>query len=368
MTADRLRSARRRHAWICVALLGWLSAACAATTPPEAALPDAAAGGRATYIDTHAHLDGRISPMATDYEGAVSVALETMNRLGIRKTLVLPPPFSSGHPHQYDFEDFLAAIGRHPARFGFLGGGGSLNVMIQDAVRAGAVGPEARRRLEARAAEIVRAGAAGLGEITTEHLSLGPGHPYETAPPDHPLLLALADVAARLDVPVDLHMEAVAADMPLPPRLFSPPNPPALRENIAAFERLLGHNRRARIVWAHAGWDNTGHRTLALSRRLLAAHPNLFMSLKIGRESLPDTRPMAGDAIRPEWVELIRAFPDRFVIGSDQFHASPRSPQRWPRSAEGPRRLLDQLPDDVARLVAEDNAIRIYRLRDETRS
>ncbi|OGK84292.1 MAG: hypothetical protein A2X52_08430 [Candidatus Rokubacteria bacterium GWC2_70_16] len=62
-------------------------------------------------------------------------------------------------------------------------------------------------------------------------------------------------------------------------------------------------------------------------------------------------------------MDLIRAFPDRFVIGSDQFHASPRSPQRWPERAEGARQLLDRLPGEVARLVARDNAIRIYRLQ-----
>lgn len=356
------------HVWIRAALIGCLGTACAATAPPDAALPGADAGSRVPYIDTHAHLDGRISPMATDYEGAVSDALETMNRMGIRKTLVMPPPFSSGHPGQYDFEAFLAAIRQHPARFGFLGGGGSLNVMIQDASRPGGVSPEALRSFEARAAEIVRAGAVGLGEITTEHFSLGPGHPYETAPADHPLMLALADAAARFDVPMDLHMEAVAADLPLPPRLFSPPNPRRLGENIAAFERLLRHNRRARIVWAHAGWDHTGHRTPALAGRLLAAHSNLFMSLKIGGDSLPATALLAGGALRPEWAEVIRTFPDRFVIGSDQFHASPRSTQRWPRRAEGPRRLLGRLPEDVARLVGEDNAIRIYRLQEAPRS
>ena len=57
--------------------------------------------------------------------------------------------------------------------------------------------------------------------------------------------------------------------MPLPSHLKSPPNPPRLHANIAAFERLLAHNPRAKIIWDHAGWDNTGYRTADLCRRLL---------------------------------------------------------------------------------------------------
>lgn len=336
---------------------------CVAIPSPEGGALAPAAAGRMAYIDAHAHLDGRFSPRAADYEGAVQVALATMDGLGVRKTLVMPPPFSPGHPNLYDFEDFLPVLGQHPARFGFLGGGGSLNPMIQEAAHSGRLSDALLRRFDARAAEVVRAGATGFGEITAEHFSFRSGHPYESAPADHPLLLRLADAAARLDVVLDLHMEAVAAELPLPRWLQSPLNPPTLRENVRAFERLLAHNRKARIIWAHAGWDNTGHRTVDLSRRLLEAHPNLYMSLKVGRESRPETGLLTADGIRAEWVDLIRAFPDRFVIGSDQFHASPRSPQRWPQRADGARRLLDRLPGEVARLVAQDNAIRIYRLQ-----
>ena len=99
---------------------------------------------------------------------------------------------------------------------------------------------------------------------------------FESTPPDHPLFLVLADIAADNDMPIDLHMEAVPQDMPTPPRFaLRGPNPSNLKENISALERLLDHNPRPRIIWAHAGWDNTGERTVRLMRSLLAKHPNL---------------------------------------------------------------------------------------------
>ena len=99
-------------------------------------------------------------------------------------------------------------------------------------------------------------------------------------PPDHPLYLLLADLAAEHNVPIDIHMEAVPQDMPLPPDLKSPPNAARLHANIAAFERFLAHNPRAKVIWAHLGSDFTGFRTVELDRRLLQTHPNLYMEIK----------------------------------------------------------------------------------------
>jgi hypothetical protein len=96
----------------------------------------------------------------------------------------------------------------HGDRFAVLGGRGSLNAMIQDAITAGETSEKLRRKFEARAIAIIKDGAVGFGEMAAEHLSFFSEHPYESAPPDHPLFLLLADIAARLGVPIDLHMEA----------------------------------------------------------------------------------------------------------------------------------------------------------------
>ncbi len=333
----------------------------------------------ASLIDTHDHLSGAYGQGGsgrTDYEGAARAALADMDRLGIRRMLIMPPPQPPGFDNLYTMEDLLGAARGHAGRFSVLGGGGTLNVMIQEAVRGG-TGAELRRRFEKRALAILAQGAVGFGEMTAEHLSLNPEHPYVSAPPDHPLFLLLADVAAAHGVPIDLHMEAVSETLRLPRRFSSPPNPATLEPNIPAFERLLAHNRKAKIIWVHAGWDNTGQRTAALAAALLERHPNLYMSLRVvpppgnrpaHEPSLTENRPVDNQGkIKPEWLELLGAFPDRFLLGSDEFFLTPKiRRQRHPStgSAEATVSLLSQLPRELARKVGEENARRLFGLDD----
>jgi len=318
-------------------------------------------------VDTHAHLywETRSGGSA---DLAAKTALEIMDRLGIQKTLIMPPPFPSDNPQKYDYRELVEVTKKYPGRFTFLGGGGSLNPMIHS-IPPDEVTPDIRRSFEETAMEILRNGAVGFGELTAEHFSLHTGHPYLSTRPDHPLFLLLADIAAKYDVPIDLHMEAVPQDMPLPKKL-DPPNPWTLHENIAALERLLSHNRNARIIWAHAGWDNTGYRTIELMHQLLQRHTNLYMSIKIQRPLYPHNMPLDNKGqIPPEWLDLIRSVPDRFVIGSDIFYGvSGEVTWRTPGGESQPREdptwiFLRKLPPDLARKLAYENVVQIYKLK-----
>ena len=81
------------------------------------------------------------------------------------------------------------------------------------------------------------------------------------------------------------------------------------------------------------------------------------MSVKLDPHGPQATSPLTRDGtVRPDWLTLLRAFPDRFMIGSDQF-----LDEGTERLALA-RRLVDALPADIARFVASENARRIYRL------
>ena len=328
------------------------------------------AGKSGMLIDAHNHLVGQFrsrSGPASDYEGAARITLAKMNELGIKKMIIMPPPFSPNHHGIYDLEHLADIVRKYPDRFAFLGGGETLNVIIQEAVHDGRTSSLQRRRFIERAGEILAMGAVGFGEFAIEHLCLGRKHNYQSAPADHPLFILLADIAAKNDVPIDIHMEAVPEPMPLPRRLRSPPNPEELSPNIKAFERLLAHNPKAKILWSHIGWDNTGHRTAALTARLLEAHPNLYMSFKISpRDSLAETRPIErGRGLKAEWLKVIREFADRFIIGSDQFYLSPKMrSQIGPRSVEPTNKFFSLLPPDLARKIGYDNPKFIFNLKD----
>jgi len=304
------------------------------------------------FVDVHTH------PDPGDPAGSVRAALRAMPAENAVKIVFMPQPFTADDPGRYDAEILLPAVKGHADKLAVLGGGGSLNAMIQQSARTGDAGPEIRRKFKERAEELLRLGAVGFGELTAEHFQ--GATPYQSVPPDHPLFLQLADIAAEHGVPIDLHMEALPQTIPLPASMKSPPNPPQLRANIAAFERLLDHNPRGRIIWAHAGWDNTGYRTPGLCRRLLRAHPNLYMDVKIDPLKPGKNSPLANGAsgaIKPEWLKLFEDFPDRFVVGTDQYYPEPLpGPQRW----EAIVLLLNQLPNGLRQKIAMENAARLY--------
>ena len=317
-----------------------------------AALGASRAAAAPPFVDVHTHLE------PGNPRQSVEAALRAMPAENAVRLVFLPPPFTADDPARYDAELLLPAIAGHEDRLAVLGGGGSLNPMIHEAVRTGDAGPAVRERFRARAEQLLREGVAGFGELAAEHF---PGAtPYQSAPPDHPLFLLLADIAAEHGVPIDLHMEAVPRAMPPPTGEGSPPLPAQLAPNLDAFERLLAHDPRARIIWAHAGWDNTGARTPALCRRLLQAHPNLYMDLKVDPARPGKNPPLgrgASAAIDPEWLRLLSDFPDRFVVGTDQHYPEPATrPQRWQAMVE----LLERLPPDVRRRIGTENAARLF--------
>ena len=108
------------------------------------------------------------------------------------KMIFLPSPFTPDDPARFDDEVLIAAEKDHRDQFAFLGGGGSLNVMLQQAVHAQQAGPEVQKKFKERAEQIVRQGASGFGEMTTEHFATTPGSYYEYAPTDHPKRAAIA--------------------------------------------------------------------------------------------------------------------------------------------------------------------------------
>lgn len=311
----------------------------------------------ATIFDTHVH-PVRSLRRGGSVSGIISTALREMDQLGVSHAILLPPPYAEHDAKTYGLAELSSAVRGQP-RLAFAAGGESLNPMLHG-VTADRVSADNLRRFTAEAEKIAAAGAAAFGEIAVEHFSSGRGgHPYESIPPDHPLMLALADVAARNGLPIEMHMEAVPQDMAFPANRQRGPNPQTLRANIGGFERLLAHNRQARIVWAHAGWDLSGMRTPALMQGLLQRHANLFMNIKSDRAGDPATAPLDGSGrLKPVWLALLRAAPGRFCIGSDQF-ISDGGADRMQQA----RRIVDALPPDLAMAVAGGNARQIYRLR-----
>jgi hypothetical protein len=333
-----------------------------------------AAGRR--WIDVHMHV---IGGPAMQFGQAVEQSLAQMNQRGIAKAVIFPPPLPAP---VFDHPSYVPELRRYPDRFGFLGGGGFLNSLLHKHSDPASVTPAVRQKFRDIAQRIVDAGAAGFGEIALLHFSLTRNHPFEQASPEHPLMIALVEIAARNRAVIDLHMDAIVAsgETPTPSDFKVPPNPPRVVGNIAGFERLLAHDRNARIVWAHGGSDFTGHMTPALIGRLMDTHSNLYVSLRpfpAGVAMSRITGLQARNTIMPEkgiaapWLALLNKHSDRFVMGADTFFTapsvSPDNPTAILGRGNGPRlnaavQLVSRLPEDIAQKVGSENAVRLYRL------
>lgn len=325
------------------------------------------------YVDVHMHLwgnEGALRPAPTkpmskkDYGLAAKNLLEQMGKCGVKQALIMT---------LVEDKELFGAVQKlmkdHPGRFVLAGGGDVLGEMLQNTA-ADKVTADVKEKFAKEARSLADKGVKAFGEMLTTHLSFNERHKFVEIPPDHPLFLTLAEVAAEKGVAIDLHMEAIEKETPRPPGM-NDKNPATLKPTIPSFERLLKHNRKARIVWQHIGWDNTGGMTIELLRRLLKENENLFMALRV------EERPMMMDRktpmpnrivdkdgkVKAEWVKLLEEFPDRFVIGSDEFVGTSKDPSRAPQSFEETWVMVGQLKPELAAKVGRENAVRIYDLK-----
>lgn len=322
---------------------------------------------RQEAIDVHAHIhahpdSSRSERQNYDYRAAADSAIERMDASHIRMSVIMPPPGIVSRPG--DENGVLEQVRRYRGRFAALCGGSTLNPIIHR-TPPGKVTEKIKRQFTARAEKLLRDGATGFGEMATLHFSFFTYHPFEEAPPDHPLFLLLADIAARHDVPIDLHNEIVLKDMAVPAELLkrSKRNPARVRENLSGFERLLSHNSKARIILSHS-MDSTGGRKADVIRGLFERHANLYMSLNVlPAFAMLQNLPLKGrGGIAPDWLQLVKDYPDRFLMGSDQFHIAPCAGCKTYDSLTPTLRWLALLPPGIARAIALENPRRVFKL------
>lgn len=323
-----------------------------------------------SFIDTHTHLDRK---SAATFEESFLVSAERfvalMEDYHVKTALLMPPPQKEGQENTYDYEAFQEVLAQYPDTFKLVAGGGSLNKMITT-VDADEVTDDVRKSFRAKAQELIDIGVVGFGEMTAMHLCMNDTHQYVAAPPDHPLFLELADLAAQYNVPIDLHMEAIQKDIPTPRSYLErcAKNPETLPATIPGLRRLLEHNPKANIVWQHMGWDLTGERSPDVLRELLETYDNLYLAIRV----LTKEELSRGLIFHPivdvngktdnDWVELMQDFPDRFVVGSDEFITGSESVAAKSESFKPTWTFVSTLDPSLAYKIGYANAARLYHL------
>lgn len=330
--------------------------------------PSIAQSTKASIIDTHVHV---LPGKNLDFANAIENAITKMDRYGIATAILMSPPRSRKVSQNFDYPDFTAALKKYPGRFLVVGGGGTLNLTLHANRDPALVDEKIKEVFAHEARKIASDDVIGFGEIGSLHISLATKHAYSFVPADHPLLKVLADVAADRNIPIDLHMDAVSTPMKPSPHLARLPNNPDLfPETLTGLDRLLAHNPKARIIWAHGGTDHLGDFGPAVIGAMMARHDNLFVSLKVvGPKAGTYNRLFTPGAINPEWLSLLRRFPDRFVIGTDSFFVETNTLGPGAQFAansdnrlKATRVFLSLLPADLARKISRENALLLYSL------
>ncbi len=115
---------------------------------------------------------------------------------------------------------------------------------------------------------------------------------------------------------------------------------------------LMGHNPRAKIIWAHSGFSIPAERVAAM----LAMYPNLWGELSY-RSGIVD----GSGKLTAEWRDLFMRYPDRFLLGSDTWIN-----ERWASYGDimaNYRHWLAQLPTGVANSIAHGNAKVLFGIK-----
>lgn len=345
------------------------------------------------YIDTHIHIvpvkppftqrsksggsqrKSRPDPqkMKKSFMQAFQQTIKELDRYGIEKALVVIVPGKSAENAEREYMPRKFLTSRFSKRLGLMAGGAQLQAYLNKPPKT--ITKNDRRNFKKLAEKLLDEGAVGFGEMISYHLCLSPGHSFQEVPADHPLFLYLADIAAKHNVPIDIHIEAVEKKEPMPERLkraSQGKNPKYLEPTIPSLEKLLEHNRQARIVWQHIGWDNTGYMTIKLLRRMLKTHPNLYMALRVEvrdfqagdrKSPMPNRIVDSKGEIKKEWLKFFNEFPNRFVIGSDNFFFSDwEKANPVAKSFDETWSMAKKLPSKLRKKICHDNPIRIYSL------
>jgi hypothetical protein len=279
----------------------------------------------------------------------VSQVIQNMDEYGINTLVNMEEPtdiYYGGNPSNYGIPDLSE---QYPDRFISLYSGEGVN-LLDNVATSGSYTKTDEEKYTTLLEDAMKSGKyRGFGEIALRHGTLtttgGAGNTRGAnvfVPGDHPWMFIMSDIAAKYDVPIDIHMEKPEDMLP-------------------GFERLLDHNRNTTIIWSHTGWNVKEYSTPEIWRQLLEKHPNLYGSIKCRPFVPSDSVPLVLEdkTINKKWLELFKDFPDRFMIGSDI------KPGDRPNEFDfiAPHlQILKSLPREVQNKIARGNAMRIYRI------
>jgi len=212
----------------------------------------------------------------------------------------------------------------------------------------------------------------GIGEIRLRHYGNGPRVPEKqhdyNFPADSPFLFRLIDLAAKLNLPVAIHMEAESKG-----EYIEFLGTSADEDTVPSFEKLLDHNKDALIIWCHFG-----RATPEVVKRMLDQHPNLYVDISDVQPRGDNARGVSPASLEifweytlknsvidenghlgENWRELFTSYSDRIMMGCDAM-TSKCYGKMYSALMSELKNILSQLSPEVAQMIASQNAREIF--------
>ena len=131
-------------------------------------------------------------------------------------------------------------------------------------------------------------------------------------------------------------------------------------DSIAEFEPVMASDRRGLVLWNQCGSTANA----AQVRALMTRNPNLYCEISwrfppVTRPELASRNIFDENGPKPEWLQLMEEFPDRFMYGNDG-----HSDAQYDGATQAFRRhLLPYLKPATAQAIAYKNAVRVFGLK-----
>lgn len=313
-------------------LVGFISLSCLAYEGP--------------IIDGHAHWGDSFNE---------SSVLERYAKSGVVAQVVMPRYLGVKGDWPTTDERVLEIASRHPQKIFVLAGMQRPDFTYMD---WNAPDRNALKILEEIDKKLEDKKVHGIGEVLVRHWAYAnEGKTGQHAEIDKKFdtvfIKKIAAIAMKNQVPMVIHMEGY----------------PQLVQEV---DKVLAELPSLKLVWAHA----CGRSSAQVIRNLLMKHPNLFCDLSnmTNTGGYGSAWPKAEDFtfkvesngnFFDDFKGVILEYPDRFFVGMDVAHQSRWTMEKgntFERRVQRTRELLSNLPEPVAKKLAYQNVIAVYKL------
>ena len=299
-------------------------------------------------IDGHAHWGNAF---------VTEEILERYRSNGVVAQIVMPRYLGVREDPPTTDETVIAIAQSHPGQIFVLAGMQRPDFTFMD---WNAPNSAAQRILSEIDQKLIQHKVVGIGEVLVRHWAYaGDGgqigrHAEIDQSFDSVFIRQIALVAMRHDVPVVIHMEAYP-------------------DLVNQLQLVLTELPRLKLVWAHG----CGRLNPTKIQALLESHSALYCDLSNmtntggygsgwPRAESYTSKMEEGGVFLEAYKNVILNFPDRFFVGMDVAHQSRWAMQKgntFEKRVQRTRELLGQLPISIARKLAFENTLKIFKLQ-----